>query len=171
MTRLADARPARATSCCWRRAAPASTPTRISRPAGDISGPWWRRCHDASSPRTRPTPTPPPPPRGAGPAGAAPTAPDYPLIVIMATLLGLGLVMVFSASFPQAPLLPEADRLDRVRAWSCAGSRPSFPSGVWRQLAIPIMFVTIVGPGRRVGHGHWTVRRPASAFRVQSATQ
>ena len=47
----------------------------------------------------RATTAPPPPPRGAGQAATAPAAPDYPLIVIMATLLGLGLFMVFSASF------------------------------------------------------------------------
>ena len=44
-------------------------------------------------------PAAPPPQRASEQAGAAPAAPDYPFIVIMATLLGLGLFMVFSASF------------------------------------------------------------------------
>jgi len=93
----------------------------------------------------RATPTPPPPPRGAGLAGAAPTAPDYPLIVIMATLLGLGLFMVFSASFASQG----TTFFQKQIAWIAlsvvaCGIMAFIPFGVWRQLAIPIMFVTIV---------------------------
>jgi cell division protein FtsW len=93
----------------------------------------------------RATPTTSPPPRDAGLAGVAPAAPDYPLIVIIATLLGLGLFMVFSASFASQG----TTFFQKQIAWIAlsvvaCGIMAFIPFGVWRRLAIPIMFVTIV---------------------------
>jgi cell division protein FtsW len=89
--------------------------------------------------------TPAPPPRGGGLAGAAPTAPDYPLIVIMATLLGLGLFMVFSASFASQGTTFFQKQIAWIALGVVAcGIMAFIPFGVWRQLAIPIMLVTII---------------------------
>ena len=94
----------------------------------------------------RPTTTAPPTlRRDVGPANVAPMAPDYPLIVIMATLLGLGLFMVFSASFTTQG----TDFFLRQIAWIAlgvvaCGIMAFIPYGVWRQLAVPIMIATML---------------------------
>jgi len=87
----------------------------------------------------------PPTQRGVDQASAIPQTPDYPLIVIMATLLGLGLFMVFSASFTTQG----TDFFLKQIAWIAlsvvaCGVVAFIPYGVWRQLAIPIMVITIV---------------------------
>ena len=91
------------------------------------------------------TTAPPTPRRDVGSASAAPTAPDYPLIVIMTTLLGLGLFMVYSASFTTQG----TDFFVRQIAWialgvMACGIMAFIPYGVWRQLAVPIMIITIL---------------------------
>ena len=93
----------------------------------------------------RATPTVPPPPRERRSGRRDAAAPDYPLIVIMATLLGLGLFMVFSASFASQG----TTFFQKQIAWIAlsvvaCGIMAFIPFRVWRQLAIPIMFVTIV---------------------------
>ena len=93
----------------------------------------------------RTTTSAPPPRRGVGPASAAPTAPDYPLIVIMATLLGLGLFMVFSASFTTQGTAFFLRQIAWIALGVVAcGVMAIIPHGLWRQLAVPIMIVTVL---------------------------
>jgi cell division protein FtsW len=86
-----------------------------------------------------------PPARNVRKASATPMIPDYPLIVIIATLLGLGLFMVFSASFTTQGTA----FFERQIAWIAlsvvaCGIITFIPHGVWRQLAIPIMMMTLL---------------------------
>ena len=86
-----------------------------------------------------------PPQNGADQPNAAAMVPDYPLIVIIVTLLGLGLFMVFSASFPTQ----DTDFFLKQIAWIAlsvvaCGAMTIIPYSLWRQLAIPIMIMTIV---------------------------
>ena len=93
----------------------------------------------------RTTATAPPPRREAEQASAAPTTPDYPLIVIMATLLGLGLFMVFSASFTTQGTTFFVRQIAWIALGVLAcGIMAFIPYGVWRQLAVPIMVATIL---------------------------
>jgi cell division protein FtsW len=87
----------------------------------------------------------PPAQRSVGQAGAVPLTPDYPLIVIIATLLGLGLFMVFSASFTTQGTI----FFTRQIAWIAlsvvaCGIMAFIPYRVWRQMAIPIMVITLL---------------------------
>ena len=86
-----------------------------------------------------------PPQSDASQSIAAAMAPDSPLIVIIVTLLGLGLFMVFSASFPTQG----TDFFLKQIAWIAlsvvaCGAMTIIPYSLWRQLAIPIMIMTIV---------------------------
>jgi cell division protein FtsW len=93
----------------------------------------------------RPTTAVPSPQRDAGQAISAAAAPDYPLIVIIATLLGLGLFMVFSASFTtQGTIFFERQIAWIVLGVVACGVMAFIPYGVWRQLAVPIMVVTLL---------------------------
>ena len=90
-------------------------------------------------------PPPAAPPRRSEQPSAIPMTPDYPLIVIIATLLGLGLFMVFSASFTTQGTI----FFTRQIAWIAlgvvaCGIMAFIPYGVWRQLAIPIMIATLI---------------------------
>ncbi len=79
------------------------------------------------------------------PATAITSAPDYPLVVIMATLLGLGLFMVYSASFTTQG----TTFFTRQIIWialgvvSCA-IMAFIPHDWWRRLAVPIMVGTVL---------------------------
>jgi cell division protein FtsW len=69
---------------------------------------------------------------------------DYPLIAILATLLAVGLVMVYSASFVQAA----AAFFVRQIAWVAVGIialvvMSRIPYQVWQRMAIPIMAATV----------------------------
>ncbi len=72
---------------------------------------------------------------------------DYPLIAIVATLLALGLAMVFSASFWQAETrldLPATYFLFRQALWVVVGIvamvvMAAIPHWRWQQLAVPIL--------------------------------
>jgi cell division protein FtsW len=93
----------------------------------------------------RGTATVPPAQHGVGQASATPQTPDYPLIVIIATLLGLGLFMVFSASFTTQGTA----FFTRQIAWIAlsvvaCGIMAFIPYRAWRQLAIPIMVITLL---------------------------
>ncbi|HIC89139.1 MAG TPA: cell division protein FtsW [Anaerolineae bacterium] len=77
---------------------------------------------------------------------------DYTLLLIVATLLALGLVMVFSASYERAPDL-EVSPIYFFRKqlrWALLGLTglivmAYFDYRVWRRWAIPIMAVTLLG--------------------------
>ena len=78
-------------------------------------------------------------------AATVTSAPDYPLIVIMATLLGLGLFMVYSASFTTQGTA----FFTRQIAWIAlgvlaCGIMAFIPHDFWRQLAVPILVGTMV---------------------------
>jgi cell division protein FtsW len=72
--------------------------------------------------------------------------PDYPLIVILAIMMALGLVMVYSASFAT-----QGTRFFlRQILWIIIGVMAAFvmariPYFIWRRLAIPIMLVALTG--------------------------
>ena len=83
--------------------------------------------------------------RGTTSAAAVTSAPDYPLVVIMATLLGLGLFMVYSASFTTQG----TTFFTRQIIWialgvvACVGMA-FIPYDWWRRLAVPIMVGTVL---------------------------
>jgi cell division protein FtsW len=84
------------------------------------------------------------PQRDAGQANVVPTAPDYPLIAIMTTLLGLGLFMVFSASFTTQGTYFFVRQIAWIAVSVVAcGVMALIPYGIWRRLAVLIMLVTI----------------------------
>ena len=96
-----------------------------------------------------------PPPRsalGRARAAVAASALDYPLVAIVATLLALCLVMVFSASFWQAQKffsLPPAYFFTRQVIWAAVGVAALvvaylIPYRWWSRLAIPLMMATLV---------------------------
>jgi cell division protein FtsW len=72
--------------------------------------------------------------------------PDYSLTVILAILVALGLVMVYSASF-----VTEGNRFFLLQVlWIILGVMVAFamariPYSVWRRMAIPIMLVALAG--------------------------
>jgi cell division protein FtsW len=83
--------------------------------------------------------------RQGNPAAIAPSTPDYPLIVIMATLLGLGLFMVYSASFTTQGTI----FFTRQILWIALGVAACvvmalIPHDWWRRLAVPIMVGTVL---------------------------
>ena len=77
---------------------------------------------------------------------------DYPLIGIVATLLALGLVMVFSASFVRAPIVyevrPEYFFLRQI-IWVFVGLAAlivmaRIPYRFWQRMAIPVLAVGLI---------------------------
>lgn len=85
-------------------------------------------------------------PRGRGSAQAV-TAPalDYPLIAIVVTLLGLGLFMVYSASFPTRDSYYFAKQLQWVALGivACA-TVAAIPYQFWRKVVVPLMAFTLL---------------------------
>ena len=82
---------------------------------------------------------------GAGQAVTAAPAPDYPLIIVMTTLIGLGLFMVFSASFTTQGTY----FFLRQIAWIAlglvvCGVMAFIPHGWWQRLAVPTMIGTVL---------------------------
>jgi cell division protein FtsW len=82
--------------------------------------------------------------RGPTQAVAAPAL-DYPLIAIVVTLLGLGLFMVYSASFPTR----DSYYFTRQLQWVALGvvacvTVAAIPYQFWRKVAVPLMVVTLL---------------------------
>ncbi len=97
-----------------------------------------------SAEATRGSPTRPVARRGPVQAITAPGL-DYVLIAIIATLLGLGLFMVYSASFPGQGSYFFLRQIAWVAIGIVACTTVSIiPYGWWKKLAVPLMFATLL---------------------------
>jgi cell division protein FtsW len=95
---------------------------------------------------------------------------DYPLIAVVATLLALGLVMVYSASFTQRG----AHFFTQQILWIGIGTvglilMAAIPYRFWQRVAIPIMVITLIllVAVLLFGTNMWGARRTLFGGRIQ----